>query len=306
MIHLDFIVAGAQKAGTTSLHEWLMQQPDVKMPTIKETHFFSHDDRFKLGIEWYEKQFSRKGKVIGEVDPEYMFFENAAERIAQMTNVGKIICILRFPFDRAFSHYQMSVRRNYEPLSFHDALKAEKKRLSEGGLFSIDHHSYMARGMYSGQIERFKRCLPNAEFMFVRFENLIDPEERSLIFASICNFTGVASSPKKVDTTKESNKASMPRSSFLRDQLYKDGKLKKMVGKLVPSHDWRLRLGLWLDRLNQGPLKEKSFYTWQDIPYEWVDRMKRDIHLTEKVTGLDLSEWAQRIAQMEKASAKQA
>jgi hypothetical protein len=75
----SFFVVGAQKAGTTTIHQWLSRQPDVCLPAIKETHFFSHRDRFEKGTAWYLAQFEGGGtdRIRGEIDPDYAFIEES-------------------------------------------------------------------------------------------------------------------------------------------------------------------------------------------------------------------------------------
>ena len=80
----NFFVVGAQKAGTTSLHHYLAKHPNICLPKQKETKFFVDDSLYDKGIEYYESNyFSNCGAktVVGEVDPDYMYFPIAVERI---------------------------------------------------------------------------------------------------------------------------------------------------------------------------------------------------------------------------------
>src|SRR6476660_8347073 len=65
----DFIIAGAQKAGTSSLHKILGKHPQVISALIKEVHYF--DQNYHLGKQWYRSYFplataSNAGKLCGE------------------------------------------------------------------------------------------------------------------------------------------------------------------------------------------------------------------------------------------------
>ena len=72
---LEFFVIGVQKAGTTSLHDWLAQQPDICLPKLKETHFFTYQSRYEKGVDWYLDQFNGSSdQVYGEICPDYIFF----------------------------------------------------------------------------------------------------------------------------------------------------------------------------------------------------------------------------------------
>jgi len=83
MILPNFIICGAQRAGTTSLFHYLKAHPQVYMAPTKEVHFF--DLNYEKGIDWYEKHFRssnpEKHKAIGEVSPFYMYLHEVPERI---------------------------------------------------------------------------------------------------------------------------------------------------------------------------------------------------------------------------------
>ena len=290
----DFFVVGAQKAGTTTLHDWLTQQPDACLPAIKETHFFSHDDRYAYGIEWYLRQFSAcdEHAIVGEIDPEYMFFKDAPRRIRTWVKSPRIIFLLRNPLDRAYSHYQMSVRRGYETLSVEDALEKEPERLAaDKDGFAHNHQSYMARGRYCEQINRFREAFPKSEFLFVKFDELVGKKTGAETYAHICRFIGLKSSPTIADRSKKSNQASMPRSVLLRDFLYRRGGIRRCLSKLIPSVDVKMRLSLFLDRLNQRPLKANEKKSPVTIPTEILRAVKEEITALESATTLKLQDW---------------
>ena len=116
----DFLLLGAQKAGSTSLYVHLMQHPQIIGVARKELHFF--DYKSALGSWWYRTNFPTKaemaqrsaalGKPVltGEASPYYLFHPHAARRIARLLPDVKLIALLRNPVDRAFSHYHHEVR----------------------------------------------------------------------------------------------------------------------------------------------------------------------------------------------------
>ena len=64
----NFIIAGAEKSGTSSLYFYLSEHEDIYTPVIKEIHFFENENNFRKGIEWYEQWFSGwfGEKAVGE------------------------------------------------------------------------------------------------------------------------------------------------------------------------------------------------------------------------------------------------
>ena len=129
MDKIDFLCIGAQKAGTTTLHDILSQHPNLCLPVKKETHFFSNEELFSKGKKHYSKYFIKYEDYdfFGEVDPEYSYCKDSAKRIYDMFGELKIIFIMRDPVERAYSNYLMTKRRGLEPHSFEDAIEVRKK-----------------------------------------------------------------------------------------------------------------------------------------------------------------------------------
>lgn len=179
----DFVIIGAQRGGTTSLHAYLRSHPDIDTPAKKEIHFLT--DRFERGADWYIGQFPAavpEATVVGEATPYALFHPLAPLRLREVAPTAKIIVLLRNPVDRAYSHYQHERARGHENLSFEDALAAEPSRLSgveeqliSGEILTSDVHkraSYVARGRYAEQLERWFSVFPRQQFMILRSEDL--------------------------------------------------------------------------------------------------------------------------------------
>lgn len=144
----DFVIAGVQKCGTTSLFRAMRRHPAFKTPRAKELHYF---DRFyDRGPTWYAEQFPelKNGQITGEATPAYSYSPTARERmIADLPDVP-VIMILRDPVSRAYSHYWHS-RRNVETLpTFEDAIAAEPERMQTAGWRNRARWSYLDRGYY--------------------------------------------------------------------------------------------------------------------------------------------------------------
>ncbi|MFA6204148.1 MAG: sulfotransferase domain-containing protein [Gallionella sp.] len=298
-IHLDFLILGAQKSGTTSLHDWLIQHADIRLPALKETHFFSHQSRFEKGMDWYLAQFPvdfRKCTLTGEIDPEYLYIESAVEKIKQLTDANKFIVVLRHPLQRAYSHYLMTVRRGFEDLPFDRAIEAEKERLSQfDNAFAIDHQSYISRSLYSKQISRYFSVFPEGEFLFIKFDDLIDKERGSEVYQRICEFIGTAHDLSQVDRSKSSNQASSPRWEWIKNLIYRKGQrslLRKVVRGFI-SDDAKLKLFMFIDRLNQKNLKKYEITPIGNyrLDAKIVSELLEDIDETERLTGLSLQQW---------------
>jgi Sulfotransferase family len=146
----NLFIVGAVKAGTTSLHRYLAQHPDVFMSPVKEPHFFSDVDPHRQGFDAssYEQLFarSRNEKVRGESSPLYLWDPSTAHRIRSACPDAKIIIMLRHPVIRAYSHYLMDVQQGRQKLAFAQAIQRELDR---------PHHLYVELGRYCVQVARY-------------------------------------------------------------------------------------------------------------------------------------------------------
>ena len=124
---IDFLVIGAARSGTTSLAAYLRSHPSIYLPLEKETCFFSDNDRYNKGVDWYLQSYfhcrKSENKIIGEATPAYMLFKYIPERIFSTTPNTKLIAILRNPIYRAYSHYRFAKRLGIESRDFNEAIK---------------------------------------------------------------------------------------------------------------------------------------------------------------------------------------
>ena len=106
----DFIIIGAMKCATSTLHEQLAVQPGIFMSELKEPNFFSDDDQYAKGMEWYLSHFkSAEAKdLCGESSTHYSklpTYPKTIERIAKYLPDVKLIYVMRHPIDRLKSQY---------------------------------------------------------------------------------------------------------------------------------------------------------------------------------------------------------
>src|SRR5437870_7928737 len=118
--HVNFVVAGVQKAGTTALHDFLAQHPHIALLRDQALHFFDKEEHFS-GEPDYQILHGNFGpgwrwRVAGEVTADYLYYPRALERVAAYNPKMKIIISLRNPTERAFSQWNMRREKNQEPL----------------------------------------------------------------------------------------------------------------------------------------------------------------------------------------------
>lgn len=178
----DAVILGAMKSGTSSLHHYLVQQPGVIEPLRKEVHYF--DLNLDRGEAWYRAHFGRVGEAVLNLDssPYYLFHPAVPRRLQALVPQAKLIVLLRDPVRRAYSHYWHERDKGRESLSFEDAIAAEaerlgnsEQRLGDGTLARSrehQHFSYLARGRYAEQLDRWFAVFPRGQFLVLKFEDL--------------------------------------------------------------------------------------------------------------------------------------
>lgn len=195
----DFIICGAQRAGTTSLFKALSRHPAVTGPTLRKgVHYF--DTGYRHGLDWYRSHFPlraalrpRRGRPrtrVVESSPYYLFHPLAAERIARELPEAKVVVILRDPVERAYSAHAHETARGFETEPFARAIALEPERLAgeetrilqDPGYRSYhhQHHGYVARGHYAAQLSRMETHLGRELMHVVDYADLFDGTTRAL------------------------------------------------------------------------------------------------------------------------------
>jgi len=190
---LDFILAGAQKAGTTALHYFLAKHPHITMGDQQEMHFFDNDQLFVSQVDYEElhKHYPPLGPstLAGDCTPSYIYHEPAAERIWKYNPKIKLLILLRNPVDRAFAHWNMQRFRGREPLDFFDAVREEKNRIAGAPPSEARRFAYVDRGFYGQQLARLFRFFARDQVKAVKFEEFSGEQRETL--TSIFSFLGL-------------------------------------------------------------------------------------------------------------------
>lgn len=222
----EFLIIGAQKAGTTSLHAYLCEQAAVVPPSTKEVHYF--DNAYPCGSGWYRAHFQRRreGTITGEATPYYLFHPAVPERVARDLPGCRLVVLLRDPIYRAYSQHHHECVLGFEDLPFEEAVESEPGRLAgeeqrlltEPGYrsFSHQHHSYIARGRYAEQLERWFAAFDRNRILILSAEDLFADPER--LVSQVQDFIGVPRHRPR-DLTPKNARSYPPISDSLRTRL---------------------------------------------------------------------------------------
>jgi hypothetical protein len=195
----DFVIGGAMKAGTTTLHQLLARHAGVFIPE-REIHFFCLDDitehpdfaapmggkwvlpdfeaDLAANLGWYRSFFgsARPDQLVGEHSTVYLPSSKAPERIARILPEARLVFLLRDPVARAWSHYWHRVRRGRAVHGFEATLRYAP-------------HTLLTRGFYRRQLEAFFEHIPRERIKVLIFEELIREPQR--VLDSVTTFLGL-------------------------------------------------------------------------------------------------------------------
>jgi len=172
-----FVILGAMKCGTTSLHAYLSLHPDVSMSTEKELAFFADGWNWKRGTDWYRRQFDAQAPVRGEASPQYTCYpqyDSIPERMHALLPDASLVYLVRDPIDRLVSHYCHDVARGFEERPLDVALREPDSK-------------YIARSQYFRQLERYLQVYDAESILIVDQQDLRTRRRETLqeIFAFI-------------------------------------------------------------------------------------------------------------------------
>jgi hypothetical protein len=143
----DFIVIGAMKSATTTLHEQLARQPGLFMSRPKEPNFFSDDAIYANGLDWYASLFrdARDEELCGESSTHYTklpTYPRTVERMKRALPDVKLIYVMRHPIDRLISHYVHELTTGNLSANLSEAID-EMPELVDYGRYSMQLMPYL-------------------------------------------------------------------------------------------------------------------------------------------------------------------
>lgn len=286
----NFLVIGAYKSATTSLHHALSRHPQVFVPAVKEPNFFAFEENPDLHHpavaksvtqpEEYERLFegARDEVAIGEVSPEYLANPWACQRIKARIPDARLVAVLRNPVERAYSDYLMYVRDGEEPCSdFGEALTRQESRYQRGEATGY----YIRTGFYARQLRPYFEAFPSHQLQVHLFEDLVSrPQE---VLARVFDFVGVDAS-LAASPLGASNPSAIPRNAII-GALYKTSRaLSPTLRRVLPSPMYCAGKSMLENSLSKRPLRDEHRNVLIDV-------YRDDILELESMLGRPLSHW---------------
>ena len=298
----DFIIGGAMKSGTTSLHAILDAHPDIAIQR-DELGFFDMDNIVQhpdfnfydvknrewvsqsmekepdLLWNWYHSKFlslRSDNRLIGEDSTSYLASPLAAERISRQEKPIKLIFILRHPTNRTVSNYLHKLKSGRATYTLEDTLR-------------YDPSSILKRSLYKEQLEHFYKYIPFERIKIVLFEDFIQDKKKCV--NEICEFLGVdVNAIDSLTFETHSNKTKVPK--YINLQLKRNRWLRRLGDYRYPNFlpvksKRKLKIPYWMrtvDHIHKVINPQRSTYTFK--PREETRRFL-DAYFRSELNGID-------------------
>ena len=289
----NLLIVGAAKSGTTSLHHYLNQHPDIFMSSLKEPHFLINKEIGEkripngiINIEDYIQLFKgySRTKYRGESSVMYLLFPEItiANIKKYLSDDVKIIIMLRNPVDRAHSGYQHVKRYNImESLSFKDALEKSENRYFKNKNMTPASR-YLELGMYYDQVKEFSEAFTNIHvIIYDAYKSDFNSELQKVFkFLEIDSVVIDAEEKYMVGGWQWKNE-------WLKHLMIKKNLFKSIVKLLVPFKKLRKWIRVLIQHKNTIKVNAIDLNTEQ-----WLKTYyKGDVEKLSKLLDVELNHW---------------
>ena len=269
-----FLVIGAAKGGTTSLHFYLRQHPDIFLTPVKETNYYwaegrNSGRRIPNTFDEYARLFAgaTSEQAVGEISPRYLNSPTAAARIERDLPDVRLVVSLRNPADRAYSDYLGRVRIGRESRNIDLAVRPGERIYEDG--------------FYYPRLERYFERFSPERIHVLLYDDFASDSRAAL--GPLFDFIGV-DRDVRIDTSTRHNPAEMPRSMLANRILWKAIALAQAA---IPSR--------WRGSGRVEKLLRRTYRKAPKCPRELRRRLRDayrdDVMATARLIGRDLSRW---------------
>jgi Sulfotransferase family len=302
-----FVLIGAPRSGTTTLHFALEQHPEVFVSQNKEPNSLLFDDegvplpgvhpdlvarmhhrsvRTRLAYEALFEGATSQHRAIGEASPAYMHFPAVGERIEALLPGAKLVAVLRQPVEQALSLY--TVRLAGQLPAWTELVEGFVAKLesetADGSGYGLGLGDY---GCYHRHLQPFFERF-GQERIHVMLTDELETEPGQLL-AALFEFLGVDSSFRP-DLSRRLNESGIAQSGFIHRALAGNQVTKQILRRVLPEPITRKLRHL------QHRVRSANLTRAPTIPAEVRRSLTErffgeEIAKLERLIGRDLSSW---------------
>jgi hypothetical protein len=291
---IDFIIIGAQKAGSTFLYNILNLSNEIYMPQEKELPFFLEKN---IDEEKYEKflndyfENSKINQIIGTSTPQYMMYPESFHDIKLRLPSVKLIAVLREPIKRLISHYDMVSRFGKENRSLNSILEDQLKNIEHYRKtpFADPTGKYIVAGEYGRIFSDLLKNFDKSQIHILLFKDLINQPKVEI--KKIMNFLNLKN---EINEFKKFNNMRGGKKKLVNIDLNKIviffNKIK--LKNIIPNFLVR-KIKNFLSFIDNINVDTKSKTSIEEINPKLLEKLRdhyrKDLSLLKRILGVDLN-----------------
>lgn len=269
-----FIVIGGHKCGTSSLHYYLKQHPEILMPKTKGQDLLN---KVNLDIKTYEKSYETRTseKIFGEVSSSYFQSQKACKAIKKYFPRAKLLIMLRNPVDRAFSDFNALSNRQEIKGKFTDIVKNPEPS-----------NSIIRLGFYYDFLKLYLNSFEKNQFKPLVFDDFVN--NRKIFYQQFFQFVEV-DDQFIPDTSVIIRKGGTVKHEKIKKMFFSNPKIKSAAAMLLKpftNSNQRYSLKKKIDNLF---IEKKSLSN--EFRENLIKVYREDILKTQELLDIDLSHW---------------
>jgi len=268
----NLLIIGAMKCGTTSLHAYLNQHPEVFMSDPKEIHYYADTNYRRIKKEEYTGFFQTDKPIVGTSPQSYTKchhkdYMGIPEKIYKDTPDVKLIYILRDPLERYKSHVLESY--HCDPPSDVEYSK------------QIDN--YTKTGMYGMQLEEYSQYFPMKNIHILTLEDLV--KNRLSTMNRICKFLNIQEFSSESRLTFKKNAAETKRVPQIVKRKLWFRILQKVDKEIANKVGNKLAYSLYENQMIKPDLSEAEMSRLRAV-------YREDKKVLERLSGVKFNQWS--------------
>ncbi len=269
-----FIVIGGHKCGTSSLHFYLKQHPDILMPKSKGQDLLN---KVNLDLKAYEKSYEMKTseKIFGEVSSVYFQSEKACKAIKKHFPNAKLLIVLRNPVDRAFSNFNVLANNGNINFQLKDIVNSPEPS-----------HKILKLGFYYDSLKQYLDNFEKHQLKPLIFDDFVKNKRK--FYQQFFQFIEVDDNFIP-DTSVIIRKGGTVKYKKFRNLLFSNPIIKKTATTILKpftNSNQRYNLGQKVDNMF---VEKKSLSN--ELRENLIEVYREDILKTQDLLDIDLSHW---------------
>jgi hypothetical protein len=271
----NLIIIGAPKCGTSSMHFYLGQHPQIYMSQPKELNFFLLEKNWNKGEIWYRSHFKNQAMIRGESSPMYsnaFQFSDVPERMNRLIPDARLIYLVRDPIQRIISHYIHSTALGKTSESIEECLKSSD-------------NNYVQYSQYYIQLKHYLKYYSLSQICIITSEDLYDSRYETL--QKVFRFLEVEPFyySKQFTTLKNTYADISPKSAFARYfNRLTNHNIRFIIPETIRSLIRKMIFSRFKDRVSKPILSNK-------LKIQLVSWLKEDINQFRALTNQKFERW---------------